>query len=97
MPQGWDQWGLVGAVVLAVLGLFGWLLKTSYASFVTELAASRQERKEVCKSFAETVGNHFHEFAEALGALTRMLEVQGAEQRAMFADLRKCIEQLRKE
>jgi hypothetical protein len=104
MPQGWDQWGLVGAVVLAVLRLFGWLLKTSYGGFVSELAASRVERqamaadlRETCRSFSETLGNHFHESATSLIQLNQALTQHITEQRTVFGELREAIRLMVKE
>jgi len=94
MPQGWDQWGLVGAMILGVLGLFSWLLRTSYTNFISELAAARQERKEVTANFAETVGNHFHEAALALAQLNQALSQHISEERALFAELRAAIDAL---
>jgi hypothetical protein len=94
MPEGWDQWGLVGALVLGMLALFSWLLRTSYTNFISELAAAREERKEVSRGFAETVGNHFHEAAAALSELNQTLSLHIAEQRSLFSELRGAIDGL---
>lgn len=94
MPQGWDQWGLVGAMVLAVLALFSWLLRTSYTNFTTEIAAAREERKELNRSFIETVSNHFHEAAVSLAELNQVISQQISDQRSLFGQLQGAIEKL---
>ncbi|NIM07241.1 MAG: hypothetical protein GTO55_11355 [Armatimonadetes bacterium] len=94
MPEGWDQWGLVGAMILGVLGLFSWLLRTSYMNFISEIAAAREERKELARHFCEVTGNHFHEAAVTLSQLNQALSQHISEQHSLFSRLQVAIENL---
>jgi len=79
---------------LAVLGLFSWLLRTSYTNFISEMAAAREERRELGRSFSETVANHFHEAAVALAQLNQAVSQHIVEQKTLFSQLQGAIEDL---
>ena len=98
------EYGLLGVVVCSLLAVLSWVLRSTIQAFVSELAAARDERRQMTERIATVIGEStsmmgltqqtFVGFASEMGSLGVLLRDHEHSARCRFQDLRASMQRL---
>ena len=104
MTLGASEYGIVGAVVAAELGMIGWVIRNLVRAFTDELAAARLERQETTERLATVIGQATATmqmsqqtlvgFGADLGAMTQLVRDHENASLSRFRELRASVDRL---